>query len=245
MIARKRKSDLQDTGGNGANKVMRAPQKRKSDVTDTGGSGARKVMKIITEPGVVASTSGEDDKSKDRTLDNGEKELPELCDSEHTNTQSKTSKGELKTEVKTEKTVIKYNKGAQTVPTVVKFASPEEVDLLSLSPIEQKQMLLLKAREVDEKDRELDEKERELDQTKKSLALISLPPVKKDQMLQGMARELDETKKSLTSIQANIWHLLKIIIPDFDYGNPQDIEAVILEFIRANGGQDGQAPRDK
>lgn len=94
------------------------------------------------------------------------------------------------------------HKAAQTVPTVVKFASPEEVDLLKLCPVEQKQALL--------------EKSRELDDTKK---------------------ELGDTQKTLKSLQGNIWQLLKIIVPDFDYGEPENIEKVILDFIRANGDQ--------
>lgn len=96
-------------------------------------------------------------------------------------------------------------KGVQTVPTVIKFASPEEVDLLKLCPLEQKQMLLQKARELDE--------------TKKDLV---------------------DTKASLKSLQENISLLLKIIHEDFDYGDPENIEKVILDFIRVNGEQNGQ-----
>ncbi|KAH3729541.1 hypothetical protein DPMN_055512 [Dreissena polymorpha] len=104
-------------------------------------------------------------------------------------------KNEVKTEVKKEFA----DNFVQTVPTVVKFASPEEVDLLKLSAVEQKQALL--------------EKARELDTTKESL---------------------DETKNNLTSLRNNICKLLKIIVSDFDYGEPENIEKVILEFIQAN-----------
>lgn len=102
----------------------------------------------------------------------------------------------------TEEKKVFVHKAAQTVPTVVKFASPEEVDLLRLCPVEQKQALL--------------EKSRELDDTKK---------------------ELDDTQKTLKRLQDNIWQLLKIIVPDFDYGEPENIEKIILDFIRVNGDQ--------
>ncbi|XP_052243709.1 MORC family CW-type zinc finger protein 3-like isoform X8 [Dreissena polymorpha] len=97
-----------------------------------------------------------------------------------------------KNEVKTEVKKAFADSCVQTVPTVVKFASPEEVDLLKLSAVEQTQALLEKA------------------------------------------RELDETKNNLTSLRNNICQLLKIIVSDFDYGEPENIEKVILEFIQAN-----------
>ncbi|XP_053397345.1 sperm-associated antigen 1-like [Mercenaria mercenaria] len=48
-----------------------------------------------------------------------------------------------------EKKVFQH-KASQTVPTVVKFASPNEVELLKLCPTEQRQQLLVKTRELDE-----------------------------------------------------------------------------------------------
>ena len=101
-------------------------------------------------------------------------------------------KEELDKQIHALKTVLAH-RGSQTVPTVVKFASPDEVVLESLSQLEQKQMLLQKA------------------------------------------RELEENKRCLKSLQDNIWQLLKIIVPDFDYGNPDNIENIILDFIRVNG----------
>ena len=46
--------------------------------------------------------------------------------------------------------------------------------------------------------------------------------------------ELDEARGNLTSMQENIFRLLKIIVPDYDYGQPENVEKVILEFIRVN-----------
>ena len=109
-----------------------------------------------------------------------------------------TDKDEIKKEF-----VCKYS---QTVPTIVKFASPEEVDLLKLSPVEQKETLLLKSRELDE--------------TKKSLTSL---------------------QDSMTSLQENILKLLKIIVPDFDYGEPGNIEKIILDFIRVNEEQENNS----
>lgn len=88
------------------------------------------------------------------------------------------------------------NSLVQTVPVVVKFASPEEVELQKLSQIEQRNLLLEKS------------------------------------------RELDDTNRSLKSLQQNIWKLLKITVSDFDYGEPENIEKVILDFIRVNGDQE-------
>lgn len=105
---------------------------------------------------------------------------------------------EMKDTIEEKKVFI--HKGSQTVPTVVKFASPKEVDLLKLCPMEQKQVLLQKVRELDD--------------TKK---------------------DLNDTQTTLKTLQDNIWHLLKIIVPDFDYGNPENIENIILDFIRVNG----------
>ncbi|KAL4232694.1 MORC CW-type zinc finger [Mactra antiquata] len=108
------------------------------------------------------------------------------------------------TEIKNEEKVL-VQKSVQTVPTVIKFASPEEVDLLKLCPLEQSQILLQKSRE-----------------------------------LQEIKNQLTETKSSLKSLQGNIWQLLKIIVADFDYGDPENIEKVILDFIRVNGEQNDQ-----
>ncbi|XP_052810942.1 MORC family CW-type zinc finger protein 3-like isoform X2 [Mya arenaria] len=91
----------------------------------------------------------------------------------------------------------------QTVPVISNLASPEEVDSLSLCAVVQKQMLLVKE------------------------------------------RELSETKKSLTSLQSNIWKLLKIIASDLDYGDPENIEQIIVEFIRVSSEKDASEETDK
>ena len=85
----------------------------------------------------------------------------------------------------------------QTVPTVVKYANTEEVELAGLSPLEHKDLLL------------------------------------------STRRELKETRDSLKSLQRNIHRLLQIIVSDFDYGSPDDIESIIIDFIRVNGEEAG------
>ncbi|WAR07687.1 MORC3-like protein [Mya arenaria] len=119
----------------------------------------------------------------------------EEVDMKERNVEVMVKKGEVKKEFK--------SAHVQTVPVISKLASPEEVDLLSLSAVEQKQMLLVKA------------------------------------------RELSETKKSLTSLQSNIWKLLKIIVSDFDYGDPENIEQVIVDFIRVNGEEGASEESDE
>ncbi|XP_045196926.2 MORC family CW-type zinc finger protein 3-like [Mercenaria mercenaria] len=144
-----------------------------------------------------------DTKTEDKKLDDTKLEDKKLDDNKLEDKKLTDPKTEdKKVNDNSEEKKVFVEKGAQTVPTVVKFASPEELDLLKLCPSEQRQVLLQKARELDE--------------TKK---------------------EFSETQKTLKSLQDNIWQLLKIIVPDFDYGNPENIEKIILDFIRVNGEQ--------
>ena len=64
--------------------------------------------------------------------------------------------------------------------------------------------------------------------------LLKLKPLEKNTMLLSKARELAEANENLKCLQENIYRLLKIIVPDYDYGEPEHVEKVILEFIRVN-----------
>ena len=64
--------------------------------------------------------------------------------------------------------------------------------------------------------------------------LLKLKPLEKNTMLLSKARELAEANENLKSLQENIYRLLKIIVPDYDYGEPEHVEKVVLEFIRVN-----------
>ena len=64
--------------------------------------------------------------------------------------------------------------------------------------------------------------------------LLKLKPLEKNIMLLSKARELAEANENLKSLQENIYRLLKIIVPDYDYGEPEHVEKVVLEFIRVN-----------
>ena len=71
--------------------------------------------------------------------------------------------------------------------------------------------------------------------------LLKLSAVEKNAMLLSNTRELEEAKGNLTSLQENIYRLLKIIVPDYDYGEPGNVEKVILEFIRVNEEESQEA----
>ena len=140
---------------------------------------------------------GESDSTMGAKGDSGKKEEIKV-DNSKDNTIVAKAKAEDETKAKDEKTVKKemVDRLAQTVPVVVKYASPEEVELFNLSSIEQRNVLLEKS------------------------------------------RDLDDVKKNMLSLQKNICQLLKIIVPDFDYGEPEDIEQVILDFIKVNDSEE-------
>ena len=71
--------------------------------------------------------------------------------------------------------------------------------------------------------------------------LLKLKPVEKNTMLLSKTRELAEASENLKSLQENIYRLLKIIVPDYDYGEPENVEKVILEFIRVNEEESQEA----
>jgi chromosome segregation ATPase len=60
----------------------------------------------------------------------------------------------------------------------------------------------------------------------------------KSQFLQR-GHELQEQKTAIGRLKLNILTLMKLIVPDYEYGDPEDIENVILEFITANNDQSG------
>ena len=71
--------------------------------------------------------------------------------------------------------------------------------------------------------------------------LLKLSAVEKNAMLLSKTRELEqakgnleETKRNLTNLQGNIFRLLKIIDPNCDYGEPENVEKFILQFIKFN-----------
>ena len=77
--------------------------------------------------------------------------------------------------------------------------------------------------------------------TLKESEILKLSQVEKNTMLVSKSRELEEAKNNLTSLQENIYRLLKIIVPDYDYGEPENVEKVILEFIRVNEEESQEA----
>ena len=140
---------------------------------------------------------GESDSTMGAKGDSGKKEEIKV-DNSKDNTIVAKAKAEDETKAKDEKTVKKemVDRLAQTVPVVVKYASPEEVELFNLSSIEQRNVLLEKS------------------------------------------RDLEDVKKNMLSLQKYICQLLKIVVPDFDYGEPEDIEQVILDFIKVNDSEE-------
>lgn len=152
------------------------------------------VEKSSETGGESSGTSAEIENDTGTAVTNG---LSETTEEKDNNTADKTdNKGDSKSEIKLEVKKEMVHTLSQTVPVVVKFASPEEIDLLNMGPLEQRNALLAKC------------------------------------------RELDDTKQNLVSLQKNIWQLLKIIVPDFDYGEPENIEKIIMDFIRVNNEEE-------
>ncbi|KAK3594491.1 hypothetical protein CHS0354_030011 [Potamilus streckersoni] len=173
-------------------------------------------MFIKTEDGdtvtVIQNEVDEDDNVIDLTSDREveEEDVEEEKQASNLNTSQKDVKPNVKgldQAIKESKPVVELaHKTAQTVPVVIRLATRDEIDLEKLSPLEKRQHLVAKYREVCE-----------------------------------LQKKLEETNTRFKSLQGNICNLLKIIVPDFDYGQPDDIENVILDFIRVNGETDSKS----
>ncbi|KAL3883238.1 hypothetical protein ACJMK2_029521 [Sinanodonta woodiana] len=75
--------------------------------------------------------------------------------------------------------------------------------------------------------------------TQDDVDLLKLSPLEKSQHLVAqrkkvceLQKKLEDTNSRFKSLQVSICNLLKVIDPDFDCGQPDDIENVILDFIR-------------